>query len=46
MIHIAKLSGGTFCGTKVDILNTVLFNNASQVTCKNCLKTVKRITRR
>jgi len=38
IIHIWKLSGGTFCGNKADILNTVLFENSAQATCKRCLR--------
>lgn len=45
-IHIGKLSGGTFCGTRADILNTVTYDKHSHATCNNCLKIVRKISRK
>lgn len=45
--HIAKLSGGTFCGAKhIALLDTVLYDDKGKCTCKNCLGVVKRIERK
>jgi len=43
-MHIAKLSGGTFCGNKrIDILNTVTYAQKEYCTCKNCLRVVRKL---
>ena len=44
MIHIAKLSGGAFCGDKrIDIFNTVTYFDREKCTCKNCLQVLRKI---